>query len=66
MRARGRLRLLEGFAAAAAGDVARAAAILTDGLEVPDLREGERSIDELWALVHPGVDVPPDYDFRMR
>ena len=52
-RRRGRLRLLEGFAADAAGDVERAAAILAGGLEVADLREGERSIDRLWAVGVP-------------
>jgi hypothetical protein len=61
-----RLRLVEAFAAAAAGDVDRAQAILLDGLDVPDLREGERSVDQLWTLVFPDRPLPARYDFRMR
>lgn len=65
VRGRGRMRLLEGFAAVGAGQPERARAILEAGLEVADLREGERSIDELWQAAFPGRDVPPEYDFRM-
>jgi PAS domain-containing protein len=61
-----RLRLVEAFAAAAAGDVERAHAILLEGLDVPDLREGERSVDQLWDLVFPDRPLPARYDFRMR
>jgi hypothetical protein len=66
VRRRGRVRLLEAWAACGAGDVQRAGAMLEDGLEVADLREGERSLDALWRAVHPGVAVPPHYDFRMH
>jgi hypothetical protein len=63
---RGRIRLLEGWAAHEAGDADRARAVLEDGLlEVPDLREGERSIDALWTAVFPDRPVPAEYDFRM-
>lgn len=65
VRNRSRLRLLEGWAAHGAGAAARAEAILLDGLEVADLREGERSVDQLWAAVFPDRELPADYDFRM-
>ena len=65
VRARSRIRLLEAWAAVGAGDAARARAILDSGLEVPDLREGERSIDQLWAAAYPDRELPPMYDFRM-
>ncbi|ACQ79601.1 TPR repeat-containing protein [Beutenbergia cavernae DSM 12333] len=61
----GRLRLLEARAAVVAGDSERAARILADGVVVPDLREGETSLSDLWALVHPGEPMPAEYDFRM-
>jgi hypothetical protein len=63
---RGRIRLLEAWAAAAAGDRGRAAGILEAGLEVADLREGERSVDQLWNAVHPDRALPSVYDFRMH
>jgi hypothetical protein len=59
------LRLLEAWAAHGIGDVRRAEAILEDGLEVADLREGERSLDQLWNAVFPARQVPAEYDFRM-
>ena len=65
MRARGRIRLLEAWAALGAGDPDRADAILAAGLEIADLREGERSIDQLWRAAFPDRDVPAEYDFRM-
>jgi Domain of unknown function (DUF5107) len=65
VRERGRLRLLEGWAAHEAGHADRARAVLHSGLEVADLREGERSIDALWTAVLPGEPIPAEYDFRM-
>jgi hypothetical protein len=65
-RRRGRIRLLEAWAAAGAGDRARAAEILDAGLELADLREGERSIDQLWEMINPGRELPAIYDFRMH
>jgi hypothetical protein len=65
-RVLGRIRLLECRAAVAAGDVARAAALLDEGFEVHNLREGEVSLDALWRLVHPDRPLPRKYDFRMR
>ncbi|MCP3805235.1 hypothetical protein NLX83_38820 [Allokutzneria sp. A3M-2-11 16] len=43
-----------------------AASLLKAGIEVPDLREGEVSLDRLWARACPGEPVPARYDFRMR
>ena len=65
VRTRSRFRLLEGWAAHGAGAAARAQAILLDGLEVADLREGERSVDQLWVAVFPDRPLPAQYDFRM-
>ena len=65
LRRRSRLRLLEGWAAYGADAAARAQEILLDGLEVADLREGERSIDQLWTAVFPDRPLPAEYDFRM-
>lgn len=61
-----RLRMIEAQAAVAAGDLGRARALLADGLEVPDLKEGENSLDALWQAAHPGQPVPYRYDFRMH
>jgi len=66
IREHGRLRLLTGFAAVDAGDVERARAILDAGLEIADLREGERTIDQLWTLAFGDRPLPPAYDFRMH
>jgi hypothetical protein len=49
----------------AAGDRAAAARLLRDGVDVPDLREGE-SLEDVWRLACPGVDLPARYDFRMH
>ncbi|MFB9908716.1 DUF5107 domain-containing protein [Allokutzneria oryzae] len=64
--ARGRLRLLRVRAALDAGRREDAAALLRSGIEVPDLREGEVSLDRLWAGACPGEPLPIDYDFRMH
>ncbi|MEV0440343.1 DUF5107 domain-containing protein [Streptomyces spectabilis] len=65
-RGRGRFRLLEVRLLVAEGDAAGARAVLDEGFEVADLREGDEGLGELWATVAPGVPVPPAYDFRMR
>src|SRR5690625_971033 len=62
----GRVRLLEGFAALAAGHRDRAEALLEAEIVIPDLREGELALSDLWAAVHPDRPVPAGYDFRMR
>jgi hypothetical protein len=66
VRSRGRFRMLEAQAAAASGDEERARAILDAGVVVDDLREGETALDALWTALRPGVEVPAQYDFRMR
>ncbi|QZY28587.1 DUF5107 domain-containing protein [Nocardioides coralli] len=64
VRHHGRTRLLRARALADLGRSADAAAIMDD-LEVPDLAEGARDLDELWARVRPDQPVPPHLDFRM-
>jgi hypothetical protein len=62
----GRLRLLAARAALAGGDRTRAAQILSGGIEVPDLREGETSLSDLWRDMYQDQPVPERYDFRMH
>ena len=64
LRSSGRLRLLAVRAALACGDRTRAAQILSSGIDVPDLREGETSLSDLWHDIHPDQPVPERYDFR--
>ena len=52
MRGRGRVRLLEGRAALALGHLDRVQAILDDMPEIPDMREGEVSLTDLWFGLH--------------
>lgn len=68
VRAHGRIRLGEPRAALATGDRERerAAALLRAGIEVPDLREGEVSLDRLWTRACPDERLPERYDFRMK
>jgi hypothetical protein len=61
-----RVRLVEAFAAVADGQVDRVRGMLDDGIDVPDLREGERTVDQLWDLVFPDRPLPARYDFRLR
>ena len=61
----GRIRFLFAQALAQAGHRDRAADILEQGLEVPDLREGEDSLADLWTQVRPGVEIPRRYQFSM-
>src|SRR5690625_2524055 len=61
----GRARLLEGTAALRTGDRGRAEAVLASALVIPDLREGERSLSDLWHEVYGDEPVPAHYDFRM-
>lgn len=62
----GRLRLLEGYAALAAGRRERAERVLAQDVAIADLREGEVALSDLWMAVHPDDPVPARYDFRMR
>lgn len=48
----GRLRLLEGEAALALGDYARIQRVFDDHVTVADLREGEKSLSQLWFDYH--------------
>ena len=63
--AHGRMVLERVRALLAAGDRAAAAGLLREGVDVPDLREGE-SLENIWRLACPGVDLPARYDFRMH
>ncbi len=48
----GRVQLAEAWAAVECGELDRAGGLLADGIVVADLREGERSLDELWFVYH--------------
>ena len=61
----GRVVLQQIRALLAIGDRTAAARLLQHGIDVPDLREGE-SIEAVWRLACPGVELPPRYDFRMH
>jgi len=52
VRSAGRVRLLEGQAALAVGDLARVEPLFVERVEVDDLREGELSLSELWFRYH--------------
>ncbi len=52
VRTVGRIRLLEGWAALAVRDFERVAHLFSRKLIVPDLREGERSLSQLWFAFH--------------
>ena len=67
----GRIRLLEGQAALAVGDLERVAPLFDGSLVVDDLREGERSLSELWFDYHAerlsrAENVPIDEALRDR
>lgn len=62
----GRLTFLKALALARGGHAAEAAAILQAGVEIPDLREGEDAIAQLWEEVCPGEPVPAAYQFGMH
>ncbi|GAB3805007.1 DUF5107 domain-containing protein [Humibacter antri] len=48
-RADGRIRYAEAAASLALGDLARCGRLLDEGIEIADLKEGETSLDGLWA-----------------
>ena len=62
----GRVVLQQIRALLAIGDRTAAARLLQQGIDVPDLREGESSIEAVWRLACPGIDLPSRYDFRMH
>ncbi|UKA59720.1 DUF5107 domain-containing protein [Arthrobacter sp. FW306-2-2C-D06B] len=62
----GRVRFLTALALAGVGKGQEAAAMLRDGVEIPDIREGEDGIAELWQEVCPEEPVPAHYRFGMH
>lgn len=62
----GRLKFLRALALARNGSTSEAAAILREGVEIPDLREGEDAIAALWEEVCPEEPVPAAYHFGMK
>jgi len=51
-RSGGRIRFFEARASLKTGDLARCAALLDAGIEIPDIKEGEVSLDALWTEFH--------------
>ena len=73
LRRAGRIRLLEGQAALATGDLDRVASLFDGTLVVDDLREGEVSLSQLWHDYHmqrlsrlEGVPVDDALEARVR
>ncbi|MEV8531957.1 DUF5107 domain-containing protein [Streptomyces sp. NPDC051211] len=65
LREEGRFRLLAARLLGAEGHVGAARRLFEEGVEVPDLREGDETLSEVWStLTH--APLPPRYDFRMR
>ncbi|MGF6832926.1 hypothetical protein QF015_001091 [Paenarthrobacter sp. TE4293] len=62
----GRLTFLKALALARTGNPGEAASILREGVEIPDLREGEDAIADLWEEVCPDEPVPAAYHFGMH
>ncbi|MGO4146740.1 DUF5107 domain-containing protein [Paenarthrobacter sp. YAF11_1] len=62
----GRLTFLRALALARTGNPTAAAAILREGVEIPDLREGEDALAALWQEVCPNEAVPEAYQFGMH
>ncbi|UVJ40501.1 DUF5107 domain-containing protein [Arthrobacter sp. CJ23] len=62
----GRFRFLTALALARSGRVPEAARILRDGVEIPDLLEGEDALSALWQEVCPDEPVPARYQFGMH
>jgi hypothetical protein len=71
VRRAGRVRLLEGQAALAVRDFDRVARLFADAPVIDDLREGERSLSQLWFEYHEQrlsalESVPVDEALRVR
>ncbi len=62
----GRFRVLAIKAALADGDREAAGLLLEQRFDVPDLREGELSMSDLWQQAFPDRPVPAWYDFSMK
>ncbi|WP_329199671.1 MULTISPECIES: DUF5107 domain-containing protein [unclassified Streptomyces] len=65
LREHGRFRLLAARLLAAEGHLGAARRVFEDGFEVPDLREGEETLEQIWSTLTDRP-LPPAYDFRMR
>jgi uncharacterized protein DUF5107 len=68
-RSKGRTRLLEGQAALATGDLERLERLLSERFVVDDLREGERSLSDLWFDYHAlrlSIEEKVPIDSRLR
>ena len=65
LRSRGRFRVLAVRAALASGAGDEARRMLEDEFDVPDIREGELSMSDLWREAFPDRPVPERYDFSM-
>ncbi|MGB3376901.1 MAG: DUF5107 domain-containing protein, partial [Microbacterium sp.] len=65
VQALGRFRVLAVRAALGSGDRAEAGRLLETGIEVPDIREGELSMSDLWREAFGDRPVPERYDFSM-
>jgi tetratricopeptide (TPR) repeat protein len=71
VRGAGRVRLLEGQAALAVKDFTRVERLFADAPEISDLREGERSLSQLWFEYHEQrlasqESIPVDESLRAR
>ena len=64
VRDHGRTQMLLAEALAALGQDVAALEVL-NGLEVPDLAEGDRTLADVWQRLRPGDPVPRHLDFRM-
>ncbi|MEU6890817.1 DUF5107 domain-containing protein [Streptomyces sp. NPDC046557] len=65
LREHGRFRLLAARLLSAEGHLGAARRVFEDGFEVPDLREGEETLEHIWSTLTDRP-LPPAYDFRMR
>lgn len=66
VQALGRFRVLAVRAALASGDLDEAGRLLEEDVEVPDIREGELSMSDLWRAAFGDRPVPKRYDFSMH
>ncbi|MGW6708825.1 DUF5107 domain-containing protein [Streptomyces sp. NPDC054956] len=65
LRDEGRFRLAAARLLAAEGHVGAARRVFEEGFELPDLREGEEVLSEVWSALTDRP-LPPRYNFRMR
>ncbi|HTN55347.1 MAG TPA: tetratricopeptide repeat protein, partial [Microbacterium sp.] len=62
----GRFRVLAVRAALASGEREEARRMLEDEFDVPDIREGELSMSDLWREAFGDRPMPERYDFSMN